>query len=145
MDSQVLTAALVKKNLLTKEAGEQILKESAVSQKPVEDLLYLRRTVPEEKIAEVKSEIIGIPYQKINVGSLTDDLLALVPKETVQAYKVAPISRTKDMLVVGMVDPQNSRAQDALRFIAKANRLNLGVFIITPADLELVLRRYNPY
>jgi type IV pilus assembly protein PilB len=79
------------------------------------------------------------------VESLTDDLLALVPKETVQTYKVAPISRTKDMLIVGMVDPQNSRAQDALRFIAKANRLNLGVFIITPADLELVLRRYNPY
>ncbi|HOF50180.1 MAG TPA: ATPase, T2SS/T4P/T4SS family [Candidatus Colwellbacteria bacterium] len=145
MDSQVLTQALVKKNLLTKEAGEQILKESAVSQRPVEDLLYLRRTVPEEKIAEIKSEIIGIPYQKINVESLTDDLLALVPKETVQTYKVAPISRTKDMLIVGMVDPQNSRAQDALRFIAKANRLNLGVFIITPADLELVLRRYNPY
>ncbi|MCL4406103.1 MAG: Flp pilus assembly complex ATPase component TadA [Patescibacteria group bacterium] len=145
MDSQILTAALIKKNLLTKEAGEQVLKESAVSQKPVEDLLYMRRTIPEEKIAEVKSEITGIPYQKIDIKVLTDDLLALVPKETVQTYKVAPLSRTKDMLVVGMVDPQDSRAQDALRFIAKANRLNLGVYVITPSDLELVLRKYNPY
>jgi type IV pilus assembly protein PilB len=145
MDSQVLIAGLIKKNLLTKEAGEQILKESAVSQKPVEDLLYMRRVVPEEKIAEIKSEITGIPYQKIDQKLLTDDLLKIIPKETVQTYKVAPLSRTKEMLVVGMVDPQDSRAQEALKFIAKSNRLNLGVYIITPSDLEMVLRKYNPY
>jgi type II secretory ATPase GspE/PulE/Tfp pilus assembly ATPase PilB-like protein len=49
------------------------------------------------------------------------------------------------MLVVGMLRPDNSAAEEALRFIAKRERVSLGVFIVTPSDMAAVWRRYTPY
>ena len=49
------------------------------------------------------------------------------------------------MLIVGMTKPWDSKAQEALRFIAKQKKLSLGVYVVTPTDIELALRRYSPY
>ena len=49
------------------------------------------------------------------------------------------------MLVVGMLQPDDAKAQEALKFIAKQERISLGVYLITPSDLEYIWRRYSPY
>jgi type IV pilus assembly protein PilB len=49
------------------------------------------------------------------------------------------------MLVIGMFRPDDARAQEALRFIAKQNRLSLGVYLITYSDLLATWRLYAPY
>ena len=49
------------------------------------------------------------------------------------------------MLVVGMIHPADPQAQEALRFVAKQQKINLGVYLITPGDFDLVFRRYSPY
>jgi type II secretory ATPase GspE/PulE/Tfp pilus assembly ATPase PilB-like protein len=49
------------------------------------------------------------------------------------------------MLVIGMLNPDDSNAQDALKFIAKQLRINLGVYLVAPSVWESVLRRYSPY
>jgi type IV pilus assembly protein PilB len=49
------------------------------------------------------------------------------------------------MLVVGMLRPDDTKAQEALKFIAKQQRINLGVYLVTPSDLEYIWQRYSPY
>ena len=46
---------------------------------------------------------------------------------------------------MGMVYPDDAKAQEALKFIAKQLRLNLGIYLITQSDWEAILRRYSPY
>lgn len=144
MDNNVLLKALVGKNFLKQEDADKVARDASAAQKPVEDFIYESRLVDEIDVAKTKSEILKIPYKKVSLEKLDKELLQLIPAETAQTYKVVPLSKTKDMLVVGMLNPDDQKAQDALRFIAKKTRTDLGVYLITPADFDLVLRKYSP-
>lgn len=145
MDNKTLIDALVKRGLLAQEVGTKLLREATLLEKPAEDLIYQRRLADEVKVAQLKSELLKIPYKKINVDEIADELLAVIPEVTVRTYKIIPISRSKDLLVVGMLNPDDPRAQDALKFIAQQQEVNLGVYIVAPSDIDLMLRKYAPY
>jgi type IV pilus assembly protein PilB len=145
MSDQEFIQALVKKGLLNQSFADKVVKESESQGRSPEDLLYEQHLVDEIGAAEVKSELLKIPYKKVDPSSISPDLLSVIPQETSRAYRVVPLERRKDLLVVGMLRPDSVRAQEALRFIAKRERLSLGVYIVTPTDLALVWRRYAPY
>lgn len=145
MNDRQLIEALIKKTLLSEELGQKLILESGQTGKSVEDILYTRHLLDEVSVAETKSGILGIPYKKIKPDEVTEDLIKIIPLETATTYDFVPLSKDDKMLVAGMVHPTDVRAQEALRFIAKQNKLSLGVYIITPADFELVIRKYSPY
>lgn len=145
MDNKVLLQSLAKEGLLTEESAEKILKESSLARKNAEELICERRLVDEEALANFKSRALNIPYKKIKIDEIKDELLKLIPEETVRNYKVIPISRSADTVIVGMLYPDDSKALDALKFIAKQLRINLGVYLITNSEWEAMLRRYSPY
>ncbi|OGY57114.1 MAG: hypothetical protein A3D47_00385 [Candidatus Colwellbacteria bacterium RIFCSPHIGHO2_02_FULL_43_15] len=145
MDDRQLIEALIKKTLLSDELGQKLLLESKQTNRPVEDILYIRRLAEEVSVAQIKSEILGIPYKKINPDDIKPEVIKFIPEETAQNYGFVPLSADKKILVAGMLHPNDVRAQEALRFIAKENKLSLGVYIITPSDFELVLRKFSPY
>ncbi|MDP3052936.1 MAG: GspE/PulE family protein [bacterium] len=145
MDDQILFQELIKENLLPKEESEKILRDAQLSKKSAEDLLYEHHSVDETEIAKVKSRLIGVPYKKFNLTEISDELLNIIPENISRTYKVFPLEKTKDMLVVGMLRPDDTKAQEALKFIAKQQRISLGVYLITPSDLEYIWRRYAPY
>lgn len=145
MTDQELFKELVNKKAISEDVAEKILKEASVSGSSAEELLYERRAADEVAIAKVKSAIFGAPYKKIDPASISEDLLKIIPKDTSQNYRIIPVEKRDGMLVVGMLHPDDVRAQEALRFIAKRERVSLGVYIVTPTDLSLVWRRYVPY
>ncbi|MBI3046367.1 MAG: type II/IV secretion system protein [Candidatus Harrisonbacteria bacterium] len=145
MDDKQLLDNLISAGLLAKEAAEKLLKEMELLGKSAEEIIYDRRLVPEEEVIKIKSQLLKIPYKKINVEEITKELLANIPEEVARTYKVIPLSKAKDLLVVGMVSPMDSQAQDALRFVAKQQKINLGIYLITPGDFDLALRKYSPY
>ncbi len=145
MDDKILLQELVKKNLLSQEAADKILREAFLLKKSAEDLVYERRLADEAEVAKIKSALLGVPFKKIDTGALTPELLKYIPAETSRTYFVAPLEKKDDMLVVGMLRPDNVKAQDALKFIAKQLRVNLGVYLIVPSDLERVWRKYSPF
>lgn len=145
MDDKTLVDTLVENSLISVELGGQILNEASVSNRSAEEVIYSRRLVDEATVAGVKSKILGIPYRSVKPGDIPDALLKIIPEETATTYRVIPLELKDKMLTVGMVKPWDPRAQEALRFIAKRNQFNLGVYLVTPNDWEVVLRRYSPY
>jgi len=149
MENKTLIDALIKDGFLDEENGRKILQEAAMARRPAEELIEERRLIDEDKLAAVKSRLLGIPYKKISqqeiASEITEELLKAFPEETVRNYKVIPVSIKDNLLVVGMINPDDFRAQEAIKFIAKQKRMNLGVYIIAPSVWETVLRRYSPY
>lgn len=145
MENKILIQELVKENVLGEDVLKKVLQDASLSGKKVDELLYERRLIDEEKINEVKSRLLKVPYKKIKSEEVPDDVLKLIPEETLRNYKVVPISRSADVLVVGMVYPDDVKAQEALKFIAKQARLNLGVYLAGYSAWEEMLRRYSPY
>ena len=145
MESKIFLQELTKAGFLTEESARKILQESSLSRREVEDLIYERRLVKEDDVLKVKSQLLKIPVKKIKAEEIPDELLKLIPEETVRNYKVVPISRSDDLLVVGMFSPDDPNSQEALKFIAKQIRVNLGVYLIGRSEWEKILRRYSPY
>lgn len=145
MTDKQLIEKLIANGLLTNDQSVKILSEAALAKKSAEALLYEQNLIDEMAIAKAKSQLLGIPVQRVNLNQITDDVLKLVPAEMVMNFKVVPLAKQGNMLVVGMVHPDDRAAQEALRFLAQQNKISLGVYLITPSDLELIMRRYSPF
>jgi hypothetical protein len=145
MDSRTLANKLVERSVLSDELAQKLIMESHDTGKAFEDIIQTRKLVDDGTIAQVKAETLKIPYQKVDPATVTDKILALIPEETARNYKVAPLGVSGEMAIIGMVDPDDVKAQEALRFAAKQNKMTLGVYVISRGDWELVLRRYTPY
>lgn len=145
MTNEQLIEELKKSGLLDEANAVKLKREAYLSGHSAEDLIYSRRMVEDVKIAELKSKLLNIPYLKINFDNFDKSLLEIVPEETVRTYGVAPITKQNDLLVIGMLQPDDLKSQEALKFIARQSHLNLGVYIISYSDWQDVLRQYSPY
>jgi len=144
MDSRVLLKSLVDASLLTQEGSAAVLRDSTSLGKSAESIIIDRKLVPEEELAKIKSQVLGVPYKAVAAGDISADLLKAVPETTARSYRVIPISREKNLLVVGMVDPDDQSAQEALRYVARQQKVSLGVYLVTKSDFDAVLRLYSP-
>lgn len=145
MTDEKLLSEIQKSGILDEPATIKLKKESLLSNRPVEEIIYNRRIVDDLKIAELKSRVLGVPSQKFNAEDIPEEILKLIPEETVRTYAVTPLAKENDVFVVGMVNPDDQKAQEALKFIARRNHLNLGVYLISYGDWQSVLRRYSPF
>jgi len=145
MDDKQLLENLVSGGFLAKEVADKVLKDASVVGKTAADLINERNLVSDVEVANIKSKLLKIPYRKVDVEVLTKELLLNIPEEVARNYKVIPLSKSKDLLVVGMVNPADPQAQQALRFVAKQQKINLGVYLVTTGDFDLAINRYSPY
>lgn len=145
MENKILLQELTKQELLNEESAQKILQESSLTRQSAETLIYERRLINEEAVAKVKSGLLNVPYKKINPEKVSDAVLKTIPEDTVRTYKVVPLEHSNELLTVGMLNPDDFKAQDALKFIAKQLKVNLGVYLITPSVWETILRRYLPF
>lgn len=145
MTDPELIKELVKRQVLTQNVADRALRDGAFSNRPAEEILYERKAVEEADVAKVKSELLGIPFKKVDADKITGDILKLIPSETAITYKIIPIERQNKLLVVGMFHPEDLRAQEAAKFVAKKEGVSLGVYLITFSDLNAVLHKYSPF
>jgi len=145
MTDDELLKAIQKAGFLNEAAVNKLRRESLVSGKSIESLVYLGRQVDDRKLAELKSSILKVPYKRVDVDALDPVLLGIIPEETARTYETIPISKKDNLFVVGMVHPDDAKAQDALKFLARREHLNLGVYLISYGDWQEVLRKYSPF
>lgn len=145
MTGQDLLKELVSQKLLEEEEAARVLGEAESLKTPIEEIIYKKKSVSEIDVAKVKSKLLEIPYKKVDIDGISSELLSLIPQETSENYKVIPLEKKANMLIVGMLNPEDEKAQDSLKFLAKRERVSLGVYIITPMDLREVWRKYKPF
>ena len=84
-----------------------------------------------------------IPQRKLPDGKIPYEVLRYIPEESAEHYGVAPLSVTEGVLEVGMTDPDNIAAIDALNFIARKTGMPFKIFRITKEDLARVIEMYR--
>ena len=74
--------------------------------------------VSREDILEGRAAASGIPFQSLEGKEVPFDILKYVPEESATYYRFVPIGLSDGALEVGIVDPDNIEARDAISFIA---------------------------
>lgn len=69
--------------------------------------------------------------------------LKYLPVESARHYKMIPIDLEDDVLIVGIVDPENLAFRDALNFITAKDQIPYKLVVILERDFEYALKSYE--
>jgi len=133
---------LIKKKLI-KEDDVAELKRMTNSGGVSMDQALTARGVEPEDILEARGELLNIPTRHLGDTSVPFDVLDYIREDVAAQYKFAPIGFKDGTLEVGIVDPDNIEARDALNFVASKNNIPYKIFLITQEDFNKVLEAYK--
>jgi len=111
--------------------------------KTEEEFLLEKGIIKEEDLFSLKSEMLNIPIKKVDVDDVPLETLALIPEETAKYYRMIPLVKTDNSLEIGMINPEDLKAQEALKFLARQNNFNYKVFLITITTFNDLLGQYR--
>lgn len=138
-----LIQQLVKKGILEKEKAGPLEFEVKNSGTKEEEVILDRGITSENFLFNLKSENLKVPLKEVVAEEVPLKILELVPEESAKYYKMVPLSRKDTLLEVGMVYPEDLKAQEALQFLARRNKFSYQVFLITPSSLNNLLKQYR--
>ncbi len=102
------------------------------------------RGIGSEQVLQVLSERFNIPYRIIPDNAPIDHAsLAHLPEESARHYRLVPIAIQDGALEVGVTDPDNIDALDALQFISNEIGMPYKLFIISDSAFERVVNEYQ--
>jgi len=108
----------------------------------VEEVL-LRRGISSDDILQAKSEYYKIPFKTIGEEGVSYDTLRYIPEESAIHYQLVPLVLRDGVLEIGVLDPDNIEALDALNFISSKIGFPYKVFIISESDFKKVIEKYK--
>lgn len=144
MASKTFIDFLVEEGLLSEKQNQEIKSEAKKKGKSINEILLEKNILPEKKIFEEKSKFLKIPLKIFEYEEkIPFDVLRIIPEEAAQTYKFIPLAKKNSFLEVGMVNPSDLQAQDALRFILFRKNLKSKIFLITLTDFQTLFKQYR--
>lgn len=86
---------------------------------------------------------LEIPIKNLGGKKLPYDILKYVPQDSATHYRFLPVGITDGVLEIGMTDPDNLEARDAVQFIASNVNMPFKIFSISNEDFEAALQSYE--
>lgn len=142
MPDKILTY-LVGNGFLNKNQLKDINEDSLSSVSQLELELVKRSLVSPIEFLKAKSAIFEIPFLDLTGKKIEGSILQEISEDAVAHYKILPILRDGDDLIVGMVDPEDVEAREALKFISLKGKFNPKVHVISEADFAIIYAQYR--
>ncbi len=139
-----LITQLIERNFLTPDMAvgiEEELKNNP--NKTEEEVLISKGLIAEDDLFKIKGEILGIPFVSTPPEEMSLEVLKTVPEETAKFYRMIPLNEKKGEIIIGMVYPDDLKAQEALKFLAREHQFSYQVVLITPKIFSLLMGKYR--
>ena len=105
--------------------------------------LLIESGISEEKILETKGEYLGLPFRNIKPEDVSIDALKYISEDSAIHYNFAPVALKDGVLEVGVIDPENIQAMDALQFISNKLGIPFKIFLISKSGYEKIMQSYK--
>ncbi len=138
-----LLQILIQQGAINEEKAEALQKSALEAQQPVEDYLVVNPLVPEETFTEARGRLYKIPYVDLTGKAIDQEVLRFIPEETAQHYQVVAFQKSAEEVNVGIVDPRNFKALEAVEFLMKEKGMRPYYFIISPTNFRNVIKNYS--
>jgi len=135
-------ALLAEKKLIDPADIAEIEEEASAADKPVDEILVARGVDPQQ-ILSILEEKYQVPSRLVGDEEIKHEVLQYIPEESALHYKFVPLGVRDSVLEVGVVDPDNIEALDALNFISAKINLPFKVFLVLERDFRKVLGMYE--
>jgi type IV pilus assembly protein PilB len=96
-----------------------------------------------EKVAQFKAEHYGLKYIDLGGSDIDKETINLLSHDLAETYQVVIFDEDKSTLKVGLTDPTNLKAREALEFIARQKNLKAEFYLISKKSFSLAFKRYS--
>jgi type IV pilus assembly protein PilB len=134
---------LLEEKLLEEETARAILEENKKTGKSVEAIIEESGAVEEEKLAEINGRIFNLPYINLVGREIKFDDLNIIPKDVAENNQVISFEQVDGEVSVGIVDPKNIAAMEALQFLAREKNFVLKYFAISRTSFKDAAKKYE--
>jgi type IV pilus assembly protein PilB len=138
-----LIQQLVKEGLIDKKQTSALEFEVKTSGKKPEEIILEKGLLSESSLFSLKSEILKTPLKEVVPEKIPLEILELIPEESARFYWMAPLEKKDNVLGVGMVYPEDIKAQEALKFLSRQGNFEYEIFLITPSTFNSLLKQYR--
>jgi type IV pilus assembly protein PilB len=107
------------------------------------DKSLIEMGISEDDLLKVKGEYFNVPTKKVDVKNLSFNVLSYIPEDSARHYNFAPFALADGILEVGIIDPDNIQAIDALEFISAKLNIPFKIFLISKSDYEKIIEGYR--
>ncbi len=108
-----------------------------------EESVLVKSGVALKDILKTKGDYYGVPTRELGEKPVPFDVLRYIPEESARYYSLSPLGVQDGVLEVGITDPDNLEARDALTFISAKIGMPYKLFLITQTDFDRLLTQYK--
>jgi type IV pilus assembly protein PilB len=133
--SPMLLDTLLIDHAISQAQYDDVKVKNTTTSQSVEELLLSLKYVSEDKIAEAKAKILGIPFISLGTTSFSPQAISMLPRAVVDRFALIPFfydDKTKT-LSVAMANPIDI---DALAFIRQKTGLSIKSFAASPSEVK---------
>ncbi|MBI2463624.1 type II/IV secretion system protein [Candidatus Peregrinibacteria bacterium] len=140
VNNKELSAALMTKGLIDEKALKNI--EIALKSKnlSLEEYLFEKEIISDEKIGTVIAELYQVPFVKLKDKTIPAPLLRAIPHTMAARQYILPFEKTADEIHLAINNPRN---YELLNFIEKKTGLKVKAYYATKKDIKSSLKAYN--
>lgn len=134
-----LTKILIDKKLLKESDLEKALSAQKEKGGSLSEILVNSGLVSKSDLMVTLSQELGIPPINLSRYKIDPAVIKLIPKKIAKHYKILPISKVKDALMIAMADPLNIFAIDDIKALTG---FKINPVITTDKDMNEAIAQY---
>jgi type IV pilus assembly protein PilB len=138
-----LLKALVEEGIVNTDQAREVWREVKEKNKNVEDVILRRKLVDEEGLAKLKAKLYNLPYTNLLEKKIKQEVLNIIPQEVAENYNIICFAKAGSIIKVGISDPENFKALEAVDFLAKEHNLTVQYYLISKKSFQNAFKQYK--
>jgi len=134
---------LQKKDLISQEVVESLIKKYEKGEKSLDDVLIESKKIDEETLLAQKSEFYNLPSVELEKKVPNKEVQSLFPKEVIANYHIVPFEKEDDIVRIAMVNPENLKAREAVDFLARQKGWNTQFYVTTEKGFKYTYEQHS--
>src|SRR3990167_485183 len=140
---QTLVDELVRQNIVSQDELVKITQQAQEEDKEVGRVLIERGLMSDPDLLKFKSSLYNLPAVELEGVEVDRLVLKEVSEDVITFYHAVPFSKEGSTLRVGILNPEDNGALEALKFIGEDKGLTVEKYVISYRDFDNLLKSYR--
>lgn len=139
-NSKKLEDYLLEKSVISQDLYERFKSDGTIG---IEQFILDNNILEEESFTKIQAEYWQLPYKDLSGEKIDYDFLYIIPQEVAENYRIICFYKSGNEISVGITDPNNFKAIEAVDFLAKENNFTIKYFLISQGSFKIAIKQYK--
>ena len=140
---QTLLDELVRQNIASQDELAKIIQQAQEESKELGRVLIEKELTSDQELLKLKSSLYRLPSVDLEGVEIDRSVLKEVSEDVITLYQSVPFSKEGDILRVGILNPEDNNALEALKFIGEDKGLKIEKYVISYRDYDNLVKSYR--